>query len=439
MPWAGAPNGGETALRKETRMRIARTRRSLFKAAAAAAVCSTVLFTPLPASAQARGADAPAGWTAQPLPFTDANLTGAVSVGQGRTWAAGFTVHREGKATRFHPVVAERASAGGAWRPVAAASEAAGTVSSRVNAIDAHGPDDVWLVGDDASALDGRIHTQHYDGTRWSVVPADLPAKGEAGSLLAVDTGADGTWAVGYAQIEVSRTWNEEKGGWSIESRHAGIARHHDGTGWRDVPLPELGGDYWYLNAVRAVSADDVWAAGYDGNTGTTLLMHYDGTSWSQVSASGVTDRPGLAQGLAVTPAGEVWLVGEDWSPADGTTRALVARYDGTRWRTVGVPDVHARPFGVTAVPGGGIAVVGQTLGERRDALAWRWTPTRAGLADGSGAGRWTPLGLPQPATTSPTENSAHVVVGGWTGLTVLGTSVVPGAEPQPFVAVERR
>ncbi|MFD0036735.1 hypothetical protein ACOMD4_30555 [Streptomyces anulatus] len=422
-------------------MRTARTRRSLLKVAAAVlstAVLSTALLTSPPASAQTRNTGAPARWTAQPLPFTDANLTDAVRMGQGRTLAAGFAVYREGKAHRFRPVVAERESAGGRWRPVAAASEAAGTVNSRVNAIDADGPDDVWLVGDDASALDGRIFTQHYDGTRWSVVPAELPAKGEAGALLDVDTSADGAWAVGFAQIEVSRTWDEEKGGWITESRNAGIARHYDGTAWRDVPLPEVGGDYWYLNSVRAVSADDVWAAGYDGNTGGPLLMHYDGTSWSQVSAAGVTDRPGHAQGLAVTPAGEVWLVAEDWAPADGTTRALVARYDGTRWRTVEVPDVHARPFGVTAVRGGGIAVVGQTLGERRDALAWQWTPTRAGLADGSGTGRWTMLDLPQPTTTGPSENSASAVVSDGAGLTVLGTSVVPGFEPQPFAALRR-
>ncbi|MGW8889976.1 hypothetical protein [Streptomyces sp. NPDC055749] len=418
-------------------MRIIRTRRSLFRTTVAVAVLSTALLAPLPASAHGRSADAAGAWTAQPLPFTDANLTGAASVGQGRTLAAGFAVHREGKATRFRPVVADRGSAGGAWRPVAAASEAAGDVNSRVNAIDAHGPDDVWLVGDDSSALDGRIYTQHYDGTEWSVVPTELPAKGEAASLLDVDTSADGTWAVGYAQIEVSRTWNKEKGGWIIESRHAGIARHFDGTAWREVTLPELGGDYWYLNSVQAVSADDVWAAGYDGNTGGPLLMHYDGTSWRQVSAAGVTDRPGHAHGLAVTAAGDVWLVGEDWAPADGTTRALVARYDGTRWRTIAVPDVHARLFGVTVVPGGGIAVAGQTLGERRDALAWRWNPV-TGEGEREGEGRWTLLDLPQPSTAGPSENSASTVISGRAGLTVLGTSVVDGSEPQPFAALRR-
>ncbi|MFE5241865.1 MULTISPECIES: hypothetical protein [unclassified Streptomyces] len=407
------------------------TRRSLLRSTAALAALSAVPLTSLPAAAHGSAGTAPS-WSAQPLPFADANLVGAVHLGRGRTWAAGFTLRLEGKATRFTPVVAERASADGEWIPVGAATEAASTVSSRVNAIDAAGPDDVWLVGDDTSVLDGRIYTQHYDGTRWSVVPAGLPEKAEAASLLGVDTGPGGTWAVGFAQIEVSRVWNEEKGVWITESRQAGIARRFDGTVWRDVPLPEVPGDSWYLNSVRAVSPDDVWAAGYDGDSGGPLLMHYDGTSWSRATAPGVTDRPGFAHALAVTPGGEVWLVGEDWSPADGTTRALVARRTGGTWRRAAVPGADARLFCVTPAPGRGIVVVGQTLGERREAIAWQWDP--AAPSDTAGS-RWTALGLPQPAGTDLSENSAHAVIGDRAGLTVLGTSVADGAAPQPFAA----
>lgn len=330
-------------------------------------------------------------------------------------------------------MVAERSGPGGAWTPVASATAAAGEVNSRVNAVDANGARDVWLVGDDAVSLGGRVCTQHFDGTRWQVVPADSPEKTEAASLPDVDAHPAGAWAVGFAQIEVSRTWNEAKGSWDIESRDIGIARHFDGTAWRDVPLPELPGDYWYLNSVRAVSADDVWAAGYDG--GSPLLMHYDGSSWERVGAPGVTDRPGQAQGLAVTEEGEVWVVGEDWSPEDGSTRTLVARRDGTGWHKVAVPDVPARLYGLTARPGGGIAVVGQTLGARREAPAWAWRPDATGTA----RGRWKDLGLVQPAAEDPsvpTENAASGVVGGRDGLTVVGTSAAEGAWPQPFMAV---
>lgn len=208
---------------------------------------------------------------------------------------------------------------------------------------------------------------------------------------------------------------------------------------WRDVPLPELSSDYWYLNAVRVVSSDDVWAAGYDGggSSGSPLLMHYDGSSWERVDAPGVTDRPGQLQSLAVNEEGEVWTVGEDWSPQDGSTRALVARHDDTGWHTVAVPDVPARLYGLTVRPGGGIAVVGQTLGEQRNALAWTWRPGATGT--GTAQGRWKELGLPQPVATDPSvpgENSASGVVGGRGGLTVVGTSVAEGAWPQPFVAV---
>ncbi|WP_328948310.1 hypothetical protein OG778_06965 [Streptomyces sp. NBC_00184] len=414
-------------------------RRSLLRAAVATAALSVTLSTPLPASALNGTAGPARTWTSEAAPFGDANLVDVVNMGRGRTWAAGFTLRYEGKVTRFQPVLAERSEPGGAWTPVPSATAAAGAVSSRVNAVDANGARDVWLVGDDATALDGRIYTQHFDGTRWQVMPADVPEKAEAASLLDVDARPGGAWGAGYAQIEVSRTWNEVKGGWIIESRTAGIVRHFDGTAWRDVPLPELAGDYWYLNTVRAVSDDDVWAAGYDGASGRPLLMHYDGSSWEQVDAPGVTDLPGQAQNLAVTEEGEVWLVGEDWSPADGSTRALVARHDGEGWHKVAVPDVPARLFGLTARPGGGIAVVGQTLGAQRDALAWAWTPASDATGTAAGQGRWKDLDLPQPAVTDssvPRENSASGVVGGRAGLTVVGTSAAADAWPQPFVSV---
>ncbi|MFD5791621.1 hypothetical protein ACFWH1_34020 [Streptomyces sp. NPDC127037] len=415
-------------------------RRSLLRAAVATAALATLLSTPLPASALDRPGTPVRTWAAEAAPYTDANLVDVVSMGRGRTWAAGFTVRMEGKVTRFQPVVAERSAPGAAWTPLATATAAAGEVSSRVNAVDANGARDVWLVGDDASALDGRVYTQHFDGTRWQVVPVDLAEKAEAGSLLAVDARPGGAWAAGFAQIEVSRTWDAEKGSWIIESRTAGTVRHFDGTAWRDVPLPELPGDYWYLNGVQAVADDDVWASGYDGDSGSPLLMHYDGSSWRRVDAPGVTDIPGHASKLAVTEDGEVWVVGEDWSPEDGSTRALVARHDGKGWHKLAVPDVPARLFGLTARPGGAIAVVGQTLGNRREALAWAWTPLHPD-ATGAAGGRWKDLALPQPAVTDasvPVENMATGVAGGRAGLTVVGTSTAEGAEPQPFVSIRR-
>lgn len=403
------------------------SRRSLLHAAVATAALTVALSAPVPASALDGAGHT---WAGEAAPYSDATLLDVANVGRGRTWAAGFAIHNEGQVTRFQPVVAERAEPGAAWKPVPSATAAAGEVSSRVNAMDADGGRDVWLVGDDSAALDGKVYTQHFDGKRWQVVPAALPEKSDAGSLLDVDARPGGAWAAGLAQIEVSRTWNEAKGTWNIQYRTAGIVRHFDGTAWRDVPLPGLPSEYWYLNGIQAVADDDVWAAGYEGDTGRPLLLHYDGASWQRVDVPGVTDIPGQAQKFAVTEDGAVWLVGEDWSPEDGSTRALVARHDATGWHKLAVPDVPARLFGVTARSGGGIAVVGQTLGERRDALAWAWQPT--------GPGRWKDLALPQPVATGPVENVASAVTGGRAGLTVVGTSTAEGAEPQPFVSVRR-
>ena len=62
---------------------------------------------------------------------------------------------------------------------------------------------------------------------------------------------------------------------------------------------------------MAAVSASDVWAAGYtfNGSSIQTLVEHWNGTSWQVVKSPNVGTSPAFS-GVAAVSANDVWSVG---------------------------------------------------------------------------------------------------------------------------------
>jgi len=75
-------------------------------------------------------------------------------------------------------------------------------------------------------------------------------------------------------------------------------------------PNPTTTG-YSQLNRVDATAADNVWAIGYDSQTGT-LVERWNGSTWGVVAApTGIAPR-----GLDVVSTNEVWVAGYSGSAA---------------------------------------------------------------------------------------------------------------------------
>lgn len=136
--------------------------------------------------------------------------------------------------------------------------------------------------------------------------------------LLAVAaTGPDDAWATGSC---------EPKGGLSSEEGGdpVGVIEHWDGGTWRRVPAPPDTG----YNAVVALSAKDVWAAGEHG------LIHWDGRRWAKTSRglpADVVSTPGL---LSAASDRSVWAM----VTAGLAEREVLVRWDGGRWQVVPPP-----------------------------------------------------------------------------------------------------
>jgi hypothetical protein len=195
---------------------------------------------------------------------------------------------------------------------------------------------------DHAAVVEDARHA-HKAATRDSAAAATPDTATTGFSVVATPSGiltataaiADNDiWAVGY-----TTTTTTEDGTFTVP-----IAEHFNGTSWSSVPTPSLAANTStglynaQFNGVAAVSSNDVWAVGYGGPNGA-LIEHWNGTAWSVVTSPEGGDVGGVGDiGLnAVTAlsANDVLAVGENSSGG-----ALVERWNGTAWNVV--PDTGA-------------------------------------------------------------------------------------------------
>ena len=245
---------------------------------------------------------------------------------------------------------------------------------AKLQAVSASSPSDAWAVGFRQQAVGDNTlaMTKHWDGTRWRVVPSELP--GEDTFLWGVaDLSTADAWAVG-----------ETLGMATIQP----FAEHWDGSQWKLVPLngPGIGrldavsahdsDDVWMvgtgdggpfgyphafiehwdgshiqrvkpanlttakvneLTSIAVIASDDVWAVGEHGRAGFTnlpLIERYDGTSWSVVSGDPSVGSTANLTGVDGTSSHDAWTVGWDVQPGDQTISALAEHWDGSRWTT---------------------------------------------------------------------------------------------------------
>ena len=212
--------------------------------------------------------------------------------------------------------------------------------TDQLKKVAAAGPNDVWAVGGH-----GQSYMLRWNGGQWSQVP--LPPINNRGWTNVTNylediavVSSNNIWAVGLMDALDGGTWT--------------LIMHWDGTQWRQVPSPNqpmpTGGFYSQgLQAVTAVSANDVWAVGYYrvGNTQHTLIQHWDGVQWSIVPSPNGPTGDGWLRGIAAAGPNDIWAVGEYDKPGWGVMgKGLALHWDGTRWSAFVPP--NPSPYGVS-------------------------------------------------------------------------------------------
>ncbi len=223
-----------------------------------------------------------------------------------------------------------------------------GTRGSRLLAVTARTTTDAWAVGTYVETTgDEQTLIEHWDGLTWSVVAS--PNGDPEGSFLRGVTAlaANNAWAVGYTvhhdPATPTATATPLSGRQSAAPKqpaHAfeALIEHWDGTAWTIIAGPELP-EAHYLRAVAAVSANNVWAVGFIGDTAQqTLIEHWDGTSWSAVPSPNAGTVSNNLLGLTPIGPNDIWAVGS-YINTLGANQTLMLHWNGTAWSLVLPPN----------------------------------------------------------------------------------------------------
>ena len=252
------------------------------------------------------------------------------------------------------------------WEIVASAN--AGRQANSLSSVAAVADNDVWAVGwaFNAQLNAYRTVTEHWNGTRWSLVRSPNATNGYNLLNGIGVVAANDVWAVGQAAI--GSTYNT-------------LVEHWNGVAWSIVPSPNVAGSSNVLEAISVVSANDIWAVGYstDSNFNNhSLTIHWNGATWSIVPTPGVNDD--ILFGVDAVASNDVWAVGRSQQEA----RTLTLHWNGSAWSVVPSPNDSTEDnilFGVAAVTSNDVWAVGnaccsKTLAIHWDGIAWSVVPT---------------------------------------------------------------
>lgn len=236
---------------------------------------------------------------------------------------------------------------------------------------------DAWAVGRAGSST----LAEHWNGSQWSVVPTPNVAGAMFNELKGVAAvSSTDVWAAGYA---------------STTTNNVVLTEHWNGTQWSMVltPQPPAQSAGPALNAIAAVSSNDVWAVGgsfealIPGPGGQAVLMHWDGHAWSLTPAPSETSTWSSSTrfGVAAVSTSDVWAIGDFES----------FHWNGTAWSVV---FGAASTTGVTTADATDVWAVGTVTscdneggGCTSSPVAYRWNGsqwlTTSPVATGSFAG----------------------------------------------------
>lgn len=177
---------------------------------------------------------------------------------------------------------------------------------------------DAWAVGDaynysDNEGAGTRQLALHWNGSTWDPT-TQPPILRRFHALNAVAAVApDDVWAVGEAA--------------SANTPSGPLFQHWDGTYWIRIDGPTASQEGTVLTGLAALATNDIWSVGYFIGAGKphVLFMYFNGTSWTQYQASGDAGVGAALFDVATTANGELVAVG--YSTVDGTRRTLVEKY----------------------------------------------------------------------------------------------------------------
>ncbi len=220
----------------------------------------------------------------------------------------------------------------------------------------------VWAVGYFGNlSTPSRTLTMKWGGSQWTTVSSPNPDAHGANFLYGITvTGTThySIWAVGCSQFSAA---------WGLCGEALILRWNASLQQWNVIAGPDPGGAEVYLYGITAVSDSELWAVGTHGPNGVgkqTLILHYINNSWSVVPSPNVSTSRNYLHSVSAVSANDVWAVGYQTKVSDDHT--LIEHWDGSAWSVVSSPDVGKddnRLYGVAALSATDVWSVGYDIG----------------------------------------------------------------------------
>jgi hypothetical protein len=331
------------------------------------------------------------------------------------------------------------ASAACSWKLVTSVSPL--TINT-LAAVSGTSTSDVWAVGKTRAASGvGMTLAEHWDGTAWTVVSTPNPDNN--GNILAgvAAIAPNDAWAVGYA-------FDASGGGETL-------AFHWDGSTWTSVKTPAMSGRVPVFTSVYAVSAKDVWAAGYStdesGNTLAPLVENWNGKVWTVKATPNLGTYGSEFATISGSAANDIWAIGAtSTNVSQSSYVTFTEHWNGKKWSIVASPNANSNDnlfnAGVSIAPNDVWAIgdyftgsIFATLTEHWNGTAW--SIVKSPKVGSAGNGLFGATAFSTSAVwavgTTFTSSGANTLSIKWNGSkwTTVKSPNLPGGNPSQFNA----
>lgn len=209
------------------------------------------------------------------------------------------------------------------------------------NALAVVGGNDIWAVGHQHSQSNTSLQPMAEHWNGTRWTPVNVESPGSG------DSGLNAAAAVSATDVWAAGFTSS---GGRTAGNYAMLAEHWDGASWSSSPLPDVPASSASLTGIDAVSSADVWAVGYRkiGPFFRTLALHWDGIAWTAVPSRNASGRNNVLTGVSGASAHDVWAVG--WFDDGTVPQALIEHWDGASWSIESGPPLGAGSDVLTAV-----------------------------------------------------------------------------------------
>jgi hypothetical protein len=261
-----------------------------------------------------------------------------------------------------------------------------GDNTSRLGGVVDLAPNNVWAVGLINIGLgNGNQVIEHFDGTQWSISPGPTFQPTDQPSLESITA------------ISAGDIW---AAGFILTNNSQSLFplfEHFDGTSWTAFETQSQNASMF---GISADATNDVWAVGTVAFS-QTAIEHFDGSSWSTVPSQNAGSGFNVLTGVTALARNDVWAVGYFTHDVNSTRPAntLIEHWDGSSWKIVSSPNIgpHSQYqsnqlYGITAVSPNDVWAFGSVFASdgsgQQSTLLLHWNGTK-----------WSIVPSPNPAT----------------------------------------